>query len=353
MEKRRSGVLKIDVYGSGGEATGFSTVFTSFTKALGDLAYVNYWTDKHHKIRKLLYKPLLRLIGRKAFNGDFGIVISGCRSYPNPTACWNVWETTQLPDSQKKICESVDYIWAPSSWGKQNLIHNGFNPPKVFIVPQGVDTAFFTPAPKYSRNFRFLMVGKWEERKFQDGLVKAFADEFHPREGVELILHAHNPHIQGFSMKTKLEALGISNTNNIILNEKCNQIALRELYRSADCFVLPTRAEGWGLPILEAMACGVPAIVTRYSAPLDFVTDDNGYLLNVERMVDAYDNDFNIHSGQWAEPDLRHLRFLMRRAFENRGEVLDKGQVAHQDAKRFSWQNSAQTAYQTILEHLV
>jgi glycosyltransferase involved in cell wall biosynthesis len=108
----------------------------------------------------------------------------------------------------KKICESVDYIWTPSSWGRQNLINNGFKPEKVSIVPQGVDSDFFTPGVKKSGNFRFLMVGKWEERKFQNGLVKAFAAEFHPGEGVELILHAHNPYIPGFSMKKKLEELG-------------------------------------------------------------------------------------------------------------------------------------------------
>jgi len=352
VEKRFNDRLKIDVYGSGSEATGWATLYTGFSKAMGEFAQVNYWTDKRAKIRKSLYKRLLRLMGRENFYGDFGVVISGRAAYPHTTACWNVWETTLLPMVQKELCESVDYIWAPSSWGRQNLIGNGFKPEKVSIVPAGVDSDFFTPGQKHSGNFRFLMVGKWEERKFQDGLVKAFTDEFHPKESVELILHGHNPYIQGFSMKKKIEDLGVSNNNNILLNEKCNQMQLLELYRSADCFVMPTRAEGWGLPILESMACGVPAIVTRYSAPLDYVTDDNGFLLNVERMVDAHDDVFDIHTGQWAEPDIRHLRFLMRRAFENRGEVLDKGRIAREDARRFSWRNSAQIAYQTIVSHL-
>lgn len=352
MEKRFNDVLKIDVYGSGPAATGWETVYTSFSKALEEFAHVNSWIDKRDKKRKSLYKRLLRLMERKKNYGDFGIVVSGDKFYPHTTAYWNVWETTRLPLLQKQLCEAADYIWTPSSWGKQNLIGNGFDPQKVSIVPQGVDDAFFTPGPICSGNFRFLMVGKWEERKFQEGLVKAFADEFHPRESVELVLHAHNPYIRGFSMKNKLEALGISNRNNIVLNEKCNRISLRELYRSAHCFVMPTRAEGWGLPILESMACGVPAIVTRYSAPLDFVTDENGYLLNVERMVEAHDDDFGIRTGQWAEPDIRHLRFLMRSAFENRSEVLDKGRIACRDAQRFSWRNSAHTAYRTILNHL-
>ncbi|MDD2335544.1 MAG: glycosyltransferase [Geobacteraceae bacterium] len=352
MKKRINGTLKIDVYGHKSEVTGWATHCTCFSEAMRGFVHVNYCADSRSETGKSLCKRLLRLMGRKNVSGDFGVVISGKASYPQTTACWNVWETTRLPVSQKELCQSVNYIWTPSSWGRQNLIGNSIKPETISVVPLGVDIDFYAPDQKQSSNFKFLMVGKWEERKFQDGLIKAFTDEFHPKEDVELILHAHNPYIQGFSMKKKLEDLGILNNNNIILSEKCNQISLRELYRSANCFVLPTRAEGWGLPILESMACGIPAIVTRYSAPLDYVTDDNGYLLNVERMVDAHDDVFDIHSGQWAEPDIRHLRFLMRRAFENRGEVLEKGRIAHEDAKRFSWRNSAQIAYQTIVKCL-
>ena len=52
------------------------------------------------------------------------------------------------------------------------------------------------------------------------------------------------------------------------------------LYCSADVYVMPTRGEGWGMPIAEAMAMGKAVIVTNWSGPADFVNDEVGYLLN-------------------------------------------------------------------------
>ena len=95
--------------------------------------------------------------------------------------------------------------------------------------------------------------------------------------------------------------MGVDDESSIITSDKSNLRKLRALYQSADCFVLPSCAEGFGLPILEAMACGVPPMVTNYSAPKDFVNKENGYLLNVERMIEANSNRHSVYSPptQW------------------------------------------------------
>ena len=316
---------------------------------------VNFRTPRYLALKGLAshdWAMLLRGMTKGA--GDFGVVIMGEPLDAARSSRWIVWETTELPKAQRAMCDSVAFLWTPSKWGRDNLLANGIEADRVVVVPEGVDTDFFCPRATNdtSRRFRFLMVGKWETRKFCDGLVHAFAAEFDDKENVELFIQGHNPHVPGFSLVQRLEQTGVSNLSNIILGKRSHRRALRELYRSADCFVLPTRAEGWGLPILESMSCGVPAIVTRYSAPLDYVTEENGYLLNVSRLVDAHDNDFHIHTGQWAEPDIAHLKFLMRSAFENRGEVREKGTAARAQALRFSWENSARVAVQTIQQHL-
>jgi glycosyltransferase involved in cell wall biosynthesis len=74
-------------------------------------------------------------------------------------------------------------------------------------------------------------------------------------------------------------------------------------FSAADAFVLPTRGEGWGLPIAEAMAMGVPVLVTNHSGPTAFATDDNAYLISVLPERDHY---------AYAQPDVDVLAQLMR-----------------------------------------
>lgn len=342
------------MFGIATGATGWSTHSVGFARALDKLLEVRFRTNQKRFPEGLRASDrAMYLRGLTQGQADFGVVVIGQPIFPDRSARWIVWETTQLPAHQLELCDSVAYLWTPSEWGRQMLLANGIDESRVRVVPEGVDCEFFQPQPPPIRSrFRFLMVGKWEIRKFSEGLVRAFTAEFGEKEDVELFLHAHNSHRPGFSLADEVQRTGVANTANIVLGTPCSLTQLRELYQSADCFVLPTRAEGWGLTILESMACGVPAIVTRYSAPLDYLTEDNGYLLNVARMVDARDNLFGIECGRWAEPDIGHLRFLMRHAFEHRDEVREKGQCARQDALRFTWKNSAKVAVAAIQQHI-
>jgi len=345
--------IDVDVFGFTSGNTGWATHSTGFSSALNELITVNFRTDRRAAVRGLLGPDRLPLFrGLFKAPGDFGVIVQGMPFPSQPSARWIVWETTIMPEAQRQLCSTTQFLWTPSEWGRNNLMANGIEADRVSVVPEGVDINFFRPGNRKPGRFRFLMVGKWENRKFCEGLLQAFTEEFKSTETVELCLHAHNPYVADFSLKTKVQEAGFQNVGNIILSGPCNREVLRELYQSADCFVMPTRAEGWGLPILESMACGVPAITTRYSAQVDYVNDQNGYLINVGRMVEAHDDDFQIHTGLWAEPDIAHLRHLMRTAFEDRCQLSEKGLKARQTAEQFTWQHSATVALQAINRHL-
>lgn len=332
----------IDVFGQNRGAMGWATHSVGFSSALSEIAEVRFHSNEQ--------PPTLELNSHSP--ADFGIVVIGSPIEPFRSSRWIFWETTILPQSQSDLCASTRYLWSPSTWGQKTLIENGIDSSRVAVVPGGVDTKFFVPGLPEVRRFRFLSVGKWENRKFTEGLIRAFADEFKNSEDVELYLQVHNPYITNFSVRAKIEQMKLPGNPNIIIGDPCSIADLKILYQSSNCFVLPTRAEGWGLPILEAMSCGVPAIVTNYSAPVDYIDDQNGFPLQVAKMVEAHDDDFGIHSGYWAEPDVAHLRYLMRNAYQNPDLLLEKGQCARRTAERFTWSNSARLALDFVQSHV-
>lgn len=108
-----------------------------------------------------------------------------------------------------------------------------------------------------------------------------------------------------------------------ILETELSREELRLLYGSSDAFVLPTKGEGWGLPVVEAMAMALPVIVTDYSGPAAYLTAENSYPLK-------YRPPHASSAGQ-VEPDTAHLRQLMRRVVTHREEGRSRGDTARLD----------------------
>lgn len=267
-----------------------------------------------------------------------------------------VWETTVVPQRKLRALQSLDEVWVPSTWGREMLLANGLPADRVHVVPEGVDTTLFRPegssTPSASGPFRFLCVGKWETRKGIEDLARAYGREFDPSEPVELVLHCFSPRLGLRGIEDAVRELALPQHAPIRASNPMSPAALVERYNSCDAFVLPTRAEGWGLPILEAMACGLPVIATDYSAHTDFLNRDNGYLIDVAEMIPVDDDRayaFGSPLGLWAQPDLGHLQRLMRRVYEDRAGRAQKGRRARRDAvARWTWEHSALAAQRRL-----
>jgi GT2 family glycosyltransferase len=256
-------------------------------------------------------------------------------------------ETDRIPEEWVRQANQMDEVWAPSDFNASTFRASGVTRP-IHVVPLGVDPDYFNPRIRSSRLsecYTFLSVFEWGERKAPEILLRGFNQEFRASEPVILVCKILNVD-PGVDVEAEIRKLGLDPAGGRIyvsLNQVTPTYQLGMLYRSADCFVLPTRGEGWGMPIIEAMACGVPVISTNWSAPCDFMKPHNSYPLAVERLIPAVAKCPYYTGFRWAEPSHAELRRLMRRAYSSPGEARARGERAAVDIHAgWTWDHAAE-----------
>jgi hypothetical protein len=258
---------------------------------------------------------------------------------------YTMLEVTGLPADWVAGCNEMDEVWVPASFNIETFRSSGVTVP-IEVMPLGVDPLHFNPritTERVSSAFTFLSVFEWGERKAPEVLLRAFAREFRESEDVMLLLSVFNRD-PSVDVRQQIASLGLPPSARIavMLNPEFAGYQMGSLYRSADCFVLPTRGEGWGQPVLEAMACGLPVITTGWSGVTDFVDDEVGYPLEY-RMTPAEARCVYYDGFDWADPDAEHLQARMREVFENRDAARAKGAVAaRRVAEGYTWQHAAE-----------
>lgn len=255
-------------------------------------------------------------------------------------------ETDGIPAEWVQQANQMDEVWVPSRFNEETFRASGVTRP-IHVIPLGVDANYFNPriaAHPIEGVYTFLSIFEWGERKAPEILLRAFNREFRADEPVVLLAKVTNLD-PGVDVNREIANMGLDAEGGRIhfsLNQVVPTYQLGVLYRSADCFVLTTRGEGWGMPIMEAMACGVPVIATGWSAHCDFMTPDNSYPLSVERLVPARARCPYYDGFRWAEPSYVDLRKLMRHVFENQAEARARGERASREVREgWTWDHAA------------
>ncbi len=266
---------------------------------------------------------------------------------------YTVWETTRLPDDWFGPLSAMDRIWVPTEWGRRVMLENGFAADRVDVVPEGIDPSIFrtdaAPAPYVAdlSGFKFLSVGRWERRKGTEEIIRAFDIAFGPEHDVRLLLSCDNHHDPDFEIGSALRALELRYPHRIVyIPPVRSHDTLARLYTGCDAYVGAARAEGWGLPLLEAMASGLPVIAPFYSGPTAFLGPEAYVVAHREVPVDVpYFDREDADYGVWAEPDVEDLARQMRAVYADQSAARARGSAGATRAReQFTWANAADVA---------
>ena len=266
------------------------------------------------------------------------------KAYLNSMHCY-AWEETGFPIQYvREINRHLQFMTVVSHHVRDILINNGVNIP-IKVVGNGVDHYLSLPSKKIElpdAGYTFLHVSSCFPRKGIDVLIRAYFEEFQNSEDVLLVIKtSRNPHNEVEDL-LKAYAQGKSAVPKWHLSyDDLDPAEINYLYERGDCFVAPSRAEGFGLPFAEAKLKCQSLITTKWGGALDFCSTDD--TIFVDYQFAESKSHLQLFNSMWAEPDLNQLKTAMRSAYnigpaQNRLEKVDNQRKL---LSEFTWRNVA------------
>lgn len=233
-----------------------------------------------------------------------------------------ICETDRIPKLWVKLLNKyfVDEVWVPTQFNMETFAFSGVKKRKLYKVPYPIEIENQIHNQSNNKKFRFLYIADLNPRKNIFQLINAFTSEFEENENVELHLHA-TTQLDEEKRKlsdyiNKIECSTISLSTNIL-----HETELRNMIKSADLYISVDKANGWGMPVMEAMALGVPVSTVNWSGSTEFTNNNNSFLIEpsgLENVPYELVSRFHYFLGhKWAKVDTSSIMRTMRSSVES------------------------------------
>ena len=266
-----------------------------------------------------------------------------------------VYESTRYPERFFNRLLYFDEMWVPTQWQADSLADQGYPRERISIVPEGVDINTFKPIDKIPKKdkFRFLLFGRWDYRKSTAEIIKSFGETFKGNSNVELIASVENPfpYDETRSTEDRIKKFDV-NYDNINYVKFVPREDYVKYMQEGDAFVSCSRSEGWNLPLIEAMSCGIPSIYSNWGGQLQFA-QDKGIPVKISHIRSANIANTEV-GGEYCEPDFDDLSLQMKNVYENYEEYREKSLsdavLIHNE---FEWDKIAKLACKVLEKKIV
>jgi len=165
----------------------------------------------------------------------------------------------------------VDYISIPSHHVKESFIKHNISINKLLLNPYGVDLSMFYPTKLEDNNFDVIFVGGWRHEKGSDLLIN--------------VCKKYNFSLLHVGSIVGMEFINDDNSQHI---DSVDQSELVKYYSKAKVFVLPSRADGFGMVLSQALICGLPIVCSKHTGGRDLreFLEDKKWIIEMQELTE-------------------------------------------------------------------
>lgn len=291
---------------------------------------------------------------------------------------FTMMESAKVPKTFAEKCNNADEVWLPSKFN-MDMFKEANVDAELYHMPLGVDNSLFKPLEltqdqksKFNiktKSFVFMSLFGWSLRKGCDVLLRSYLEAFSADDDVTLLIVSRK---DGTSSQEKNKEIrdeiqsyikrwcpDKEHPHIIHIGEAIEEQFLPILYNMSDCFVLPSRGEGFCLPIAEAGACEIPVISTNFGGHLDFLNQDNAYLVDIEgcdmsnqqiKSLSSYYED--VPFPVLGDKSVAQIKEYMHFVLENYSKAKEKSKLLKDNiVDNFSWDQLVDKIYKRIKEN--
>lgn len=242
-------------------------------------------------------------------------------------------EGDTVPDSWHPFLKMADYIIVPTTFVQGAFERAGF---KTSVIPLGYDESIFSYVERKGNHpYTFFHYEAFQDRKGWQDLLDAWFMALNEEEyDARLILKTIKPYDQ---VPEDLKQF----SNVKVISGEIPHHALFDILSEVDCFVFPSRGEGFSLPPLEAMATGLPVILSRGHSHMDYYDERYMYGVDCDIKIPArYPNWPD--QGSFLRCNLDSLASVLKHVYSNKQEAKEKGKLAAEYVKKYTYHNTAE-----------
>jgi glycosyltransferase involved in cell wall biosynthesis len=268
---------------------------------------------------------------------------------------FSAWETSLLHPKWANACSVMSELWVPCDWNVQAFKDSDVQVP-IYKIPHGIDVDMFNGLDGEKFNikgvgdstYKFYSIFQWMHRKNPDGLLRAYFNAFTDQDNVVLVLKTYrmgmpkDKEIIRDAIINIKKDMGIGRYPKVVLiGDLLSKLQMLGLHKYGDCYAGLPRGEGFGLPFFEAGLAGNPVIAPGHGGQLEFLREDNSFLVDYSDTYVSSMSSFNswyLGNQKWAEPSQVNTAEAMYYVYTHQEEASKKGKLLSNYIKNnFSW----------------